>query len=132
MEPFLTSPAASVAVVEATTNSSDAGGVQREAGDGCRSGLVPDVVPLLPALIPQIGTRPPPRTPARRCLTRGPAGHVEVGWWSTRAWDGRTDRWSRARHLCHQPARRSGPWNSEVVSRCRHISECRGLAIILF
>ena len=46
MEPFLTSPAASVAVVEATTNSSDAGGVQREAGDGCRSGLVPDVVPL--------------------------------------------------------------------------------------
>ena len=83
-------------------------------------------------LIPKKGRDPPSQNTARRRLTRGPAGHVELGWWSTRAWDGRTDRWSRARHLCHQPARRSGPWNSVVVSRCRHIGGCRGLDIILF
>ena len=46
MEPFLTSPTASVAVVEATSKSSDAGGGQLEDGNGRAEALVPDAVPL--------------------------------------------------------------------------------------
>ena len=46
MAQLFTSPTASVAVVEATSKSPDAGGIQMEAGNGCHTALVPDAVPL--------------------------------------------------------------------------------------